>query len=400
MFGEELAERADRAGAIDRLQAEVAELAGVINAAQGRLVQLVARALSEQLWVQSGVHSPVQWLTWQLGVSSGQAHRYVALARRAEELPATMAACERGALSVDQAAIVARYVPADHEASASELAQECTVRQLTRALRRYSFDPPEPVDPTEERDPEEPEHRVVSFGSTDDGRWRLHADLPLDEGALLEAALTAAHGSLDDGATWADALLAMAEGAMTATEARLPGASRVMIHAHLEAGSLSLHLGSALPSELRRFLSCDANVRAYVEQLGRPVSVGRAMRIVPSRTRRAIEHRDGGCAVPGCSATRFLQIHHVVHWEDGGPSDTGNLVALCRRHHRLHHLGSLGISGDADAGLEFRDARGRLIEPVGKPTPPDHLPTGPPYRHPPGEPLRPNEVYLSPTRAA
>ena len=51
----------------------------------------------------------------------------------------------------------------------------------------------------------------------------------------------------------------------------------------------------------------------------------------------------------------WLQIHHIVHWEDGGPTDTWNLVALCDAHHRLHHLGRLQIAGDADDpdGLVF-----------------------------------------------
>lgn len=49
--------------------------------------------------------------------------------------------------------------------------------------------------------------------------------------------------------------------------------------------------------------------------------------------------------------------------EDGGPTDTDNLVALCRRRHRLHHLGLLGVRGHANAprdgpdGLELTDAR-------------------------------------------
>ena len=35
------------------------------------------------------------------------------------------------------------------------------------------------------------ETRDVSFGADDDGTWRLRAALPLDEGAVIEAALVA-----------------------------------------------------------------------------------------------------------------------------------------------------------------------------------------------------------------
>ncbi len=416
MFDGEHREKSPR---IDGLEGAMAELAGVINAAQGRLVQLIAEGLEAGLWQQSGIHSPTQWLTWQLGISSGHAGRLVALAQRAGELPATMQAFAHGEVSLEQAVVVARHVPADHEASAVALARRCTVHQLSRALHRYSFEPA-----TESEQPEaQPERRVVSFGASEHGRWRMHADLPLDEGAMVEQALVAKHHDLftkasDDAerveVTWADALVAVAEGSLTTDDARLPGSHRVMIHAHLEAdpanptgvGAVSLHLGSRLPSELRRFLTCDAPVRPIFERHGKPVSVGRTMRIVPGRTRRAVEHRDGGCAVPGCSATRFLQIHHIEHWEDGGASDTANLVALCRRHHRSHHLGELRIEGDADRtrgdpeGLHFADARGRPIEPSGTPRPPGELPRGPRYKHPSGEHLDPLDVTIAPSRAA
>ena len=72
------------------------------------------------------------------------------------------------------------------------------------------------------------------------------------------------------------------------------------------------------------------------------------------------------------TAARRVEVHHIAHWEDGGPTDTANLVALCPRHHRLHHRGGLGISGDADDpnGLIFTDARGRRLTGCGRPAPP------------------------------
>ncbi|MCA1822493.1 MAG: HNH endonuclease, partial [Pseudonocardia sp.] len=66
--------------------------------------------------------------------------------------------------------------------------------------------------------------------------------------------------------------------------------------------------------------------RAVVESEGRALSVGRAFRIVPERTRVAVEDRDAGCRVPGCERSRWLHVHHIRHWEDGGPTDTPNLV--------------------------------------------------------------------------
>jgi hypothetical protein len=103
-----------------------------------------------------------------------------------------------------------------------------------------------------------------------------------------------------------------------------------------------------------------------------------------------------GCRVPGCDRRRWLEIHHVRHWEDGGPTDTANLVALCSRHHRLHHLGHLGISGSADRpdGLVFTDHRGRRLTGCGRPAPPGNLAFNGNWRHPSGERLDARWVYF------
>lgn len=390
---------------LDALESEVAELAGVMNAAQGRLVMLVARALEQGLWAQPGIHSPAQWLAWQLGSSRRNAQRIVGVAQRSGELPETAAALRTGELSLDQAAVVARHVPATHEASAVELARHATVPQLERVLARYAFDPPgsAPAPPAPRG-----EHRAVSFGATEAGRWTLRADLPIDEGAHVEAALHAAHDRLfhdaEDAAErraigWADALLELAA-------PRTKGRARPCVLVHLEAdpvdasrpGVASLHLGSPLPRPLRRLMLCDADVRPVWER-GVPVSIGRTSRVVPDRIRRLVEHRDGGCRVPGCGRRRRLQIHHVHHWEDGGSTETGNLLALCAYHHRLHHLGLLGITGNTDlpGGVSFTDRRGERLEPAGRPRAPDHLPEADPYDHPSGEPLDPHWVHLPAT---
>ena len=150
---------------------------------------------------------------------------------------------------------------------------------------------------------------------------------------------------------------------------------------------------------VRRYLCCDARVRAAIEERGRPVSVGRAFRTVPERTRIAVEERDRGCRVPGCPRTKWLHIHHVIHWEEGGATDTPNLIALCSHHHRLHHLGRLGVAGDADEpdGVVFTDDRGRPLRPCGQPRPPVgtvDIDRGR-WVHPPSERLDPKWVYFN-----
>ncbi len=68
--------------------------------------------------------------------------------------------------------------------------------------------------------------------------------------------------------------------------------------------------------------------------------VGRDYRVVPPRLRRAMEHRDGHCAFPGCGVNvRRCRAHHVQHWEHGGLTNLDNCVLLCETHHRSVHEG-------------------------------------------------------------
>ena len=281
------------------------------------------------------------------------------------------------------------------------LARHATVSQLARTLRSYTWAGPAAGT---EGEPEEGEPRRVSFGFTDEGAWRLSALLPPDEGAVVERALHVARQSLaeeGDQPTWADALVGVAERCLGEGATARPHRDRHVVLIHMEVTdhgpAAHLHLGPVLPDAIRRHLGCDGRVRVVTEANGTPLNVGRAQRIVPERTRVTVEDRDRGCRVPGCERTRWLHVHHVVHWEDGGPTDTANLVALCARHHRLHHLGQLGIEGDADAadGVVFTDSKGRRLTGAGRPAPPGDLTVTGTWVHPSGERLDPRWVHFS-----
>jgi hypothetical protein len=335
------------------------------------------------------------------------------MARRLGELPQTRARLEAGELSEDTVALVCRKAPAAVDAEVAQLARSTTVTQLRRILGKYSFEaPPEPAAPEREEAHPADEIRRVSFNCTDSGSWRLSAELPADEGAVVERALTEMRdelfrageagpgpGASPADVSWADALVALAERSAAGVAQDHPHRDRNLVLLHLRSeGGGHLHLGPGLSDGLRRYLSCDSRVRAVLESEGTPVSVGRAFRTVPDRTRIVVEDRDGGCRVPGCDRARWLHVHHIRHWEDGGPTDTPNLLCLCQHHHRLHHRGGLGIEGDADEpdGVTFTDDRGRRLDPCGHPVPPGDVPPPPGNWVPPsGEPLDPWAIYFN-----
>ncbi|MGH9134375.1 MAG: HNH endonuclease, partial [Ilumatobacteraceae bacterium] len=267
---------------------------------------------------------------------------------------------------------------------------------------------PQPADPQPDPEPE-PVAEWLSLSHLEDGGWQLAGRLDADHGAIVETALREARDALfqRDGhrASGVDGLVEISNRSLdTITDPARR--DRYRIHLHLDPDNTMIDgWGRRLPGWLRDLVCCDTILSTVNHHNGLAVSVGRTQRTIPERTRRLVVLRDRGCRVPGCATERVLQVHHIIHWDphDGeGPTDTWNLICLCPRHHRMHHQGLLGISGNADQpnGLTFTDTHGRPIAPGPRPRPP----TGPPppptgrYRHPLGERLQTRWVVFNPPR--
>ncbi|MBA2640533.1 MAG: HNH endonuclease, partial [Nocardioidaceae bacterium] len=70
--------------------------------------------------------------------------------------------------------------------------------------------------------------------------------------------------------------------------------------------------------------------------------------------RRAVEVRDIGCAFPGCTRPAdWTNVHHIVHWVDGGPTTLDNGVLLCGTHHRTIHRGDWHVQLGTHRKPEF-----------------------------------------------
>ncbi|KRC92495.1 hypothetical protein ASE25_03935 [Terrabacter sp. Root85] len=124
---------------IERDWDHVASLAADLHDAHARLVDLLVAVLADGSWQAAGLRSPEHWLMLRAGLSRGQAGAMVLLARRAQELPATVAGLREGWISLDQAAVVARHTPAAFDTTVAEFAQHATVTQLQRTVTRYDF---------------------------------------------------------------------------------------------------------------------------------------------------------------------------------------------------------------------------------------------------------------------
>jgi hypothetical protein len=70
---------------------------------------------------------------------------------------------------------------------------------------------------------------------------------------------------------------------------------------------------------------------------GAVLDLGRRRRRASKAIRKAARERDQGrCRYPGCESRR-VDLHHIRHWSNGGPTSLDNLLSLCKQHHTAVH---------------------------------------------------------------
>jgi hypothetical protein len=396
---------------VEHLEREITELAAHINAATCRWLLLVGEFDRREAWAEWGAKSCVHWLSARCGIGPTAAREQVRVARRLAEFPAIRDRFEQGELSYSQVRALTRVATPEIEEELLTVARHATGAQLEVLVRAYRG-----VLATElETVRRAHENRYLVHSHEDDGSLVIRARLPAEEGALVLAALEAGRDALREGARGAsaeappspddppredasaeaptipddpqrqgasaeapvgrpsvsnaDALVLMAETLLASGPSRGDAAERHQVVVHVDAATLSdegdgtcqLDEGAALHPETARRLACDASLVRIIERDGRPLSVGRKTRTISPALKRALRSRDGGCRFPGCTERRFVDAHHIEHWARGGKTALGNLVHLCRRHHRLVHEGGYAIERGAAGAIAFRRPDGRLI---------------------------------------
>ena len=429
---------------LDGLFEELAELTGQRNAVDARIVDIVAQIDRGGLAGITGARSIAAMVAWKTGASPRNAKTIAAVAARSEQFPRCVAGLREGRLSLDQVGVLAERAADGSDDHYVELAEVATVNQLRKAV---GLEPrPEPKNrPAPERKVSRTDHgesvtyRITvskieaakvdtALAATRDGliaEWKRDCDHDGADATTVSDSDTAAGDrnceGADDGApsgedvngapagahgadvtdiaaegegpqrppmpNTVDAFMELIDTGWDVEVARRPHAQHttVVVHVDAQTNVAALHLGPLLTDAERQYLTCDATCEVWFERTGRPIGAGRSTRTVNRRLRRALEHRDRCCVVPGCGATRGLHAHHLRHWEHGGLTELENLVLVCPFHHRLHHAGGITVTGPAHQ-LVVTDAEGRALTSASLARPPTQpLPDVAPCKGPTGE---------------
>jgi hypothetical protein len=332
---------------------------------------------------RDGATSTAAWLRSKTGMREGEARAAIEAGAVTELLAATGAAWRAGEISggAARAIIGARVEGHDEKLQAVEtelldLARRGDLRTLRRACQHFRK--------LALADGTEPGARNgLYLARTWEGTTVLNGEL---EDLAGETVVTAIHAYTDPPSTddtrstaqrRADALVRVCEVALAHTgdtERARAQVSVVLDWRTLtgrQPGRLDgLFTGPIHERDIERLL-CDCDVsRIVTGPDGLPLDVGRTRRTIPAAIRRAVIARDGGCRYPDCDRPAgFCQVHHVVHWINGGRTAVHNLVLLCDRHHHVIHLIGWIVKFDGHDLTVIRPD-GSIVEPARSRAPP------------------------------
>ena len=122
---------------LERLEAQICELAGHLAAATCRFLVLLADFDARRGWASWEMGSCAQWLSWKCQLSSGTAREHVRVARALRDLPVIRARFAAGRLSYAKVRALTRIATPATEAGLAELAGPMTANQLERFARAH-----------------------------------------------------------------------------------------------------------------------------------------------------------------------------------------------------------------------------------------------------------------------
>jgi len=361
----------DRRLAIDELDKSIVNLSARINASTYELLVLIREFDERAGWLKWGLENCTQWLHWRCDLSRSAAREKVRVAHALKALPEISAAFSKGTLSYSKVRALTRAATAMNERSLLDFALSTTaarVEERCQQLRNALPGAVEAVNRAHER------RSLRVWRDTGRGTLTLSVELPLEAGELVCQALDKAveaggqQGPEFERESWstqqADALVTMARSYLNGgSDGSASTADAYQVVVHVDGAALHGGEGrSDLAVESVKRLSCDGSVVPMVDGTnGEPLNVGRKQRTVPAALKRALWARDGGCAFPGCTHTRFVDAHHIRHWADGGETSLENTTLLCSGHHRLVHEGGYAIRKDHQGRWYFMRPDGRAI---------------------------------------
>jgi hypothetical protein len=314
---------------VERLEAEVVELAGRLAAGTYELLVLVGELDHRGTYATWGALSCAAWLADTCQIEVSTARSQVRVARAMRTFPALDRAMEAGDVSYAKARVLVPYLTEEHHRELLNIAERTTAGRLGCAIAAWSRrnEGPDAIDRRQHA------ARSVTWRTEPDGMVVVTARLqPHVAGAFCATIdTTVTRSTAPAGASLAqqraDALCHLVtEGGATVT-------TDVVVHVRADGNTLTD--GTPLSDHAVASLLPESFVSLLIHGTERqPIDASPRRRFPTPRQRRVLDERDPECTHPGCHATAFLQYDHVRPYTQGGPTVLDNLRRLCGPHNR------------------------------------------------------------------
>jgi hypothetical protein len=190
MFDQVISDAGPAPVPLERLEAQICELAGHLTAATCRFLVLLGDFDARRGWASWDMTSCAAWLSWKCQMSSGTAREHVRVARALRDLPVIRGEFAAGRLSYAKARALTRIATPENEAGLAEIAGPMTGNQLERFARAHR-------QVTQADDAAVRLQRRLAWRMEEDGSLAGTFRLPPLQAAVLLKALRAAAGDLE-----------------------------------------------------------------------------------------------------------------------------------------------------------------------------------------------------------
>ena len=297
--------------------------------------------MHRRLYLKLGYSSINQYAQVELEFSKTRCGDYIQLVRKLEQLSAVRESVANGTLGYTKAREIVKVASPETEKSWVAAARDSSRRELERkvAVARKRAQRQARSDPGQVELLPASDDKTVPAAAPP---VRLTIEMTSEQFALYEVLLERLHkqGPVGDRAEML--LEAMAELAAARAET---GAQKAPRGAFVAGPPFQVHIhqcpdcgkAAASTSKGELIVGKDVIERAQCDsQVGGPGR--RNTSTIPPAMRRKVLARDRHrCRTPGCSHTKFLEVHHVKSRAAGGSNKPGNLITLCSACHRLWH---------------------------------------------------------------
>lgn len=375
------------------LSQEIESAHRAISQNKASLLSAIQTFDSLELANECGARTTAQFLIRRLGVSASTAHEYVSVAHRLAPFTYLQEHFSTGAINYSVVRLLLKYLTPENERELVELALRLGYHELEVALAGKQ--------PQDNEDGDDDPDYYLRLHTRKNGDVAFHGNLNAADGAAFIAALKLGEIAYCDLDTTLEGLDAEVDGEVDVARERAEGVEETLparktvsgyglpvgrmlvqalmgiVHmartrpkstlttpgAHVNIlaspdgrGYMPNNVG--VPSKAIANLLANANLRfSTVDSAGLILNTGRQTRLATAAQVNALMAMWGGqCAAPGCTHTRFIEIHHIEDWATGGLTDLANLIPLCSACHSLVTEGYLQtLKDDADIHFVYRD---------------------------------------------